>query len=155
MPNHEVVICTYRVKPGCEAAFEKLLKVHWPTLHAQGLVTDTPARHYKKVPSRKPGAVATRGTEYRETLSWKNDEAPHKAHNSAAVMAVWEPMGELCEGWDGLPSMEFPSFQELHILPVGAKKAAAKPGRKPAKKAAKKPAKRAAKKRTGSSGKRR
>ena len=36
-------LCIYRVKPGSEAAFKKLLAKHWPTLRRVGLGTDTPS----------------------------------------------------------------------------------------------------------------
>ena len=35
-----VNICQYKVKPGHEKELERLLAVHWPTLHKAALATD-------------------------------------------------------------------------------------------------------------------
>lgn len=94
------VLCHYRVRPGSEADFLALLEGHWPALHAAGLVTETPARAWCHRP--KDGA-----TSFWELFEWRDAEAPKTAHELPAVMAVWEPMGALCE------SMEFP-----HVEPV-------------------------------------
>src|SRR5687767_5089242 len=42
MPSQKplINICRYQVKPGKEAEMERLLAVHWPTLHKAGLVTN-------------------------------------------------------------------------------------------------------------------
>ena len=42
-PPHKatrVNICQYKVKPGQEKEMERLLALHWPTLHKAGLATD-------------------------------------------------------------------------------------------------------------------
>jgi hypothetical protein len=102
-------VCTYKVKPGKEAEMERLLATHWATLHRAGLVTDEPARVYRGLPSEKPedrhGAAST----YLEMFSWKDRKSPELAHQMPEVMAVWEPMGALCE------HMDFPSFEELEL----------------------------------------
>ena len=41
--NEHTSICTYRVKKGARDKFVELLRLHWPTLHENGLATDTPA----------------------------------------------------------------------------------------------------------------
>ena len=102
METPEIVLCTYRVVPGEEAAFEALLAKHWPTLRAQGLVTE-----------RRPQAYRGAGPTYHELFEWKDGRAPEVAHQSPEVMAIWEPMGALCEARDGRPAMEFP-----HVEPV-------------------------------------
>lgn len=104
----EVVICCFRVKAGCEAAFEKLLDAHWPILMAEGLVTDRPAQHFK---SARPAANG--GYDYYHIMEWKAADSSAKAHESDAVKAIWYPMGDLCEERDGRPSMEFPHVLEL------------------------------------------
>ena len=39
-------LCIYRVKPGSEGAFKKLLAKHWPTLKRVGLAADVPSTIY-------------------------------------------------------------------------------------------------------------
>ena len=46
---------------------------------------------------------------YIEIFSWKSPEAPQVAHQTPEVMAVWEPMGAICE------HMDFPSFEVLDL----------------------------------------
>ena len=104
-----VVVCRYRVKAGQEAAMEKLLAAHWPTLHRAGLVTDEPAQVYRGLPSKKPGGDPRAQRTYVEVFAWKDERAPEVAHQTPAVMAVWEPMGAACE------EMEFPHFEPLEL----------------------------------------
>lgn len=89
------VLCIYRVKPGQEPAFLRLLARHWPTLRGSGLATDTPAT-VQKARDRAGHTV------FVELFAWKNPEAPSLAHQSPEVMAVWEPMGALCDGMEFL-----------------------------------------------------
>jgi hypothetical protein len=98
------VFCHYRVAPGNETAFEKLLKDHWPTLHRLGLVTDEPSEHFK-------GEDQEGGPLYIEIFAWL-DGAASRAHEHPEVMAIWEPMDQLCERRHGKPNMEFP-----HLVP--------------------------------------
>jgi len=101
------VVCLYRVAPGREADFEALLERHWPALHGLDLVTDDPPRHY-------------RGTEqdgrplFVEMFEWKDEDAAIAAHEHPEVMAIWEPMDQLCEARDGKPNMEFPHVDAVH-----------------------------------------
>jgi hypothetical protein len=44
-----------------------------------------------------------------EIFTWKDARGPEIAHHTPEVMAVWEPMGALCE------RMEFPAFEALHV----------------------------------------
>ncbi len=105
MPN--TVICHYRVAAGNEAAFEVLLRNHWPTLHRLELVTDAPSKHYK-------GAEQDNGKPiYFEIFDWR-DGASDRAHEHPEVMAIWEPMDQLCETRGDKPNMEFP-----HVQPLG------------------------------------
>ncbi|HYE79591.1 MAG TPA: hypothetical protein VEI97_16510 [bacterium] len=105
-PGHNTVICTYRVKPGNEEAFVKLLEKHWPALRSLGLATDQPPVIYQGLDrEEKPYFV--------EIFQWADDQAPGIAHQSPEVMAIWEPMGALVEERGGRPPMEFP-----HVTPV-------------------------------------
>ncbi|HMJ12151.1 MAG TPA: hypothetical protein VK524_12090 [Polyangiaceae bacterium] len=102
-------VCTYKVKPGKEAEMERLLAVHWPALQRAGLVTDEKPRIYRGLPSGKPGDHHGASSTYIEMFSWKDDKGPELAHQSPIVMAVWEPMGAICE------HMDFPSFEAIEL----------------------------------------
>jgi hypothetical protein len=97
------------VKPGKEAEMERLLAVHWPALHAAGLVTDEKARVYRGLPSSKRGGEHGAERTYVEIMVWKDQNAPELAHQMPEVMAVWEPMGAICE------EMDFPNFELLEL----------------------------------------
>jgi hypothetical protein len=101
-------LCLYRVKPGSEAAFRTLLAKHWPTLKRAGLGADTPSTIYHGV---EDGGAPL----FVEMLHWQNAEGPNRAHELPAVMAVWEPMGKLCEARDGRPSMEFHGVERIDV----------------------------------------
>ena len=105
MPN--TVICHYRVAPGNEERFERLLRDHWPTLHRLGLVTDQPARHYRGQEQDNGQPI------YFEIFDWL-DAAVDRAHEHPEVMAIWEPMDTLCEARNGKPNMEFPHVEAFH-----------------------------------------
>jgi hypothetical protein len=98
--------CTYTVKSGREADFEKVLAKHWPALHKAGLLTDErPVIYRGKFDERsKPHAGLTF---YLEIFTWKDAKDPERAHEMPAVMAVWEPMGALCE------HMQFPNVERF------------------------------------------
>jgi hypothetical protein len=100
------VFCHYRVAPGNEAAFETLLREHWPTLHRLGLVSDEPSQHYK-------GEDQEGGPLYIEIFDWL-DGAMRRAHEHPEVMAIWEPMDQLCEPRHGKPNMEFPHLEPFN-----------------------------------------
>ena len=104
MPN--TVICHYRVARGNEGAFEELLNEHWSALHRLGLVTDVPSKQFKgeEQDNRQPI--------YFEIFDWL-DGASDRAHEHPEVMAIWEPMDQLCESRDGKPNMEFPHVELL------------------------------------------
>lgn len=110
----EIVICRYVVKAGKEAAMEALLAKHWPALHAIGLTTDDPPLIYRGKPSEKPGGAHGAARTYVEIFSWKSAEAPATAHQLPEVMAVWEPMGALCE------DMDFPHYDRLDLVSASA-----------------------------------
>ena len=101
------VICQYRVKKGNEPEFEKLLEIHWPTLHSLGLITDEPSQHYKGEEQDNGQPI------YFEIFDWL-DDAVDRAHEHSEVMAIWEPMDQLCETRGGKPNMEFPNVERLN-----------------------------------------
>lgn len=102
-------ICRYKVKPGKAAEMEKLLAKHWPALHSVGLVTNEPARIYRGLPSGKPGDEHGADGVYVEIMTWRDRKGPQIAHQTPEVMAVWEPMGAICE------EMDFPNFELLEL----------------------------------------
>ena len=103
-------LCIYRVKRGSEKAFRGLLAKHWPTLERSGLGADEPSTIYQ-------GFEGERGDEpiFFEILHWKDKDGPNHAHELPAVMAIWEPMGKLCEARAGRPPMEFPIIEPVEI----------------------------------------
>ncbi len=84
------VLCIYRVKPGNELAFRKLLAQHGPALKGAGLSGD-----------RAPTIWASKSrdgkTVFVEWMQWKDASSSDAAHQMPEVMAVWEPMGALAE----------------------------------------------------------
>jgi len=112
--NEYTNICTYRVKPGARDRFIELLRKHWPALRDAGLATATPALHFEAEVGDGSRHNET-GTTFVEIFSWSRPDAPQLAHNTPAVMAVWEPMGALVEARDGRPAMEFPNYRPLNL----------------------------------------
>ena len=109
MPSPVTVICLYRVAPGNEGEFTKLLRRHWPALHQLDLVTDAPARHYR-------GAERDGKPLFVEIFEWKDERASSLAHEHPEVMAIWEPMDKLTESRaGGRPNMEFPHVQPFQV----------------------------------------
>ena len=100
----ETVICHYRVSPGNEAAFEALLREHWPTLQRLDLVTDTPPQHFRGTEQDNGKPI------YFEIFHW-HDGAVDRAHEHPEVMKIWEPMDGLCETRGPKPNMEFPHVE--------------------------------------------
>jgi hypothetical protein len=106
----ETVICTYRVKRGKEKAFLGLLERHWPTLRRLDLVTKERAVVYRGLPpGPRKDAHAVGPSTFVEIFSWKDGKAVDAAHHSPELLAIWEPMGKLCE------SMDFPHFERLDL----------------------------------------
>lgn len=99
------VICTYRVASGQEAAFTELLRRHWPTLHSLGVVGDEPAQVLRSVDG-PPTFV--------EIFQWA-DQGYVRARTHPDVLAIWEPMEQLCEERDGRPAVEFPHFEPVTL----------------------------------------
>lgn len=77
------------------------------TLQRLGLVTDAPSHSYKGVEQDNGQPI------YFEIFEWL-DGAAERAHEHPDVMAVWEPMDQLCENRGDKPNMEFPHVQALN-----------------------------------------
>ncbi len=85
----ETVVVTYHVRPGSEAAMEKLLREdHWPLLRRMGLVLESP---HVLVRCAEDGGKPC----FREILTWRDHETPDNP--PAEVRAVWDRMHTLVE----------------------------------------------------------
>lgn len=110
-------LCIYRVIPGKEAEFEALLQVHWPTLHRLGLATDEPSQIYRGHEVLDRNHKEAGPVFYTEIFTWSQPDGPMRAHEVPEVMAVWEPMGALCESrGEGRPAMDFPGVTKLALF---------------------------------------
>ena len=105
----KVNICRYKVKEGKEDEMVELLAKHHPALRKAGLATADRPLVYRGLPSHKEGGEHGAERVFIEIFSWSSDKGPELAHQSPEVMAVWEPMGAICE------EMDFPSFSELEL----------------------------------------
>ena len=101
------VFAHYYVQPGQEAAFEALLQKHIPTLRSLDLVKEAPAQYFR-------GADRAGNPLYIEIFTWKPG-AVERAHEHPEVMAIWEPMGTLCESREGRPKMDFPHLHAFTL----------------------------------------
>ncbi|MGH7864769.1 MAG: hypothetical protein ACREQB_07255 [Candidatus Binataceae bacterium] len=99
----QVVICTYRVKRGSEAAFRHLLRKHWSVLNRMNLVTKQPRLVLRGLGNHNRGDLI-------EVFAWRRDGF-QRAHKSPEVLAIWEPMEKLCQARGGHPAMEFPHYE--------------------------------------------
>lgn len=109
MSSEITVVCTFRVRPGKEEEFEKLLKVHWPKLHELGLATTKPARNFR-------GTDRDGNPFFFEIFEWRDQAAVQEAHDNPKVMEIWEPMGALVESRAGAPKMEFIDVKQLDLF---------------------------------------
>jgi hypothetical protein len=100
--NDQVVVCTYRVKAGREQEFISLLKRHWPTLRKLGLIHEQPRMALQ-------GRDSAKTSSFVEVFAWK-DRGFEAAHQHPEVLALWEPMEQMCEARDGHPATEFPHY---------------------------------------------
>jgi hypothetical protein len=94
-----LTMCRYAVKAGKERDFEKILAQHFPTMLKLGLVAKQPHQMWRGHDHKNGKTV------FFELFPWKDSDAPGKAHHMPEVMAVWEPMGALCD------TMDFPSVE--------------------------------------------
>lgn len=102
-----VVVCTYRVKAGREREFVSILKRHWPTLFRLGVVHDQPRMVLQGRDTAKTSCFV-------EVFAWK-DGGLEIAHQHPEVLALWEPMEQMCEARDGHPATEFPHYAVLAL----------------------------------------
>lgn len=103
--NDSVVVCTYRVKAGREKQFVELLKHHWPTLFKLGVVHEQPRMILRGRDTEKTSCFV-------EVFAWKEGGFAI-AHQHPEVLALWEPMEQMCEARDGRPATEFPHYSVL------------------------------------------
>ncbi|HYL59355.1 MAG TPA: hypothetical protein VEU51_10815 [Candidatus Acidoferrales bacterium] len=101
----QIVVCTYRVRKGKDAAFRKLIRKHWATLNRLGLVAKEPRLVMRGLDRDNLGDLI-------EIFAWKPGGF-ERAHKLPDVLAIWEPMEMLCESRGGRPSMEFPHYERL------------------------------------------
>jgi hypothetical protein len=85
-----------------------LLARHWPTLSALGLVSEEPSQQFKGFEQDNGQPI------YFEMFDWL-EGASDRAHEHPEVMAIWEPMDQLCEARGGKPNMEFPHVEPLSL----------------------------------------
>ena len=98
------VLCIYRVTPGKESEFKKLLARHGLALQKAGLTPPGAPKIWRS--ETRDGQ-----TVFVEMMQWKDESSSDAAHRIPELMAIWEPMGRLTDG------MEF-----LHLRPAGVGK---------------------------------
>ncbi len=82
----EFVIAIYRPKAGKAAELDALIEKHLPVLRAEGLATEREA----VVMRSADGTVL-------EVFEWADAAAAGKAHENAAVGAIWGAMAEVAD----------------------------------------------------------
>jgi len=102
-----VVVCSYRVKAGHEKEFVALLKTHWSTLLKLGLVHEQPRMALQGRDTEKTSCFV-------EVFAWK-ERGFEVAHQHPEVLALWEPMEQMCEARNGRPATEFPHYAVLAL----------------------------------------
>ena len=102
----ETVLITYRVKPGSEAEFEKVLAQAWKIYRQHQLVFPKP---HLIVRDKDSGDK----TRFVEVFTWVSHAAPD--HAPEAVKKIWEKMMSLCEKRDGHGGLE---GGEVQIMPL-------------------------------------
>ena len=105
--SNSVVVCAYRVKPGREKEFIELLKRHWPVLRKLGLVDEQPRLALQGRDTDKTSCFV-------EMFAWK-DRGFELAHQHPEVLALWEPMEQMCEARNSHPATEFPHYTVLEL----------------------------------------
>ncbi len=113
------VICRYEVRAGNEDKMLALLKAHWPALRAAELVTDEASRIYRAIddavgsgertPTAGADPDAVQTTTFVEVFAWTSARAADVAHQTPSILAIWEPMAQLCQ------HMEFPHFERVDL----------------------------------------
>jgi hypothetical protein len=102
------VIVGYRPKPGMADALLALVGRHWDVLRREALVSPRPPQLMR----------ATDGTIV-EVFEWLCAQSIERAHNNAAVQALWSEFAAVC---DCVPLAQLPEagqmFAEFDGLPV-------------------------------------
>ena len=111
--RRNVNICQYHVKKGHEAEMEALLAKHWPARRKAGLASEDPPLIFRGLPSGKPDDRHGATGVYIEIFSWAQENGAQVAHQTPEVMAVWEPMGAICD------AMDFPLFEPFDPISPG------------------------------------
>ena len=96
------VLCIYNVKPEKADEFRRVLAKHQPAMQKAGLVGPEPVQYWT--------GHAHRGNKqcFVELMYWKDETSASRAHESPDVMAVWEPLGKLCQ--DDMEFIDLKSF---------------------------------------------
>lgn len=81
-----IVIVGYKPLAGKELALKELIKSHWQTLDAEGLVS-----------ARKPIIAQSSDGTIIEVFGWKSKEAMQMAHSNPIVQKMWEAYASVCE----------------------------------------------------------
>jgi len=84
----------YFPKKGKEKSLRALIEKHGKTLRKTGLITDEPVRVWRAVDKRGHGSEKPY---FVEMFQWRDEDASRLAHQTPAVMAVWEPMDAVME----------------------------------------------------------
>ena len=100
---NETVICTYRVRPAAEGAFDSLLARHWDTLRELELVTEQRSTVFRSLDEPPT---------YVEIFTWV-EGGFDRAHEHPDVLSLWEQMDPLLEERDGMLKWEFPHFRPV------------------------------------------
>ncbi|MFI6296014.1 putative quinol monooxygenase [Nonomuraea sp. NPDC050790] len=100
-------IARYRVKPGHEDDFLKVLDDHRTILRDLELVTDREPDVYLGAERDLEGPLVI------EIFDWIDEDASARAHTHPLVSGVWESMGPLCESRAGRPPFEFLNLRRL------------------------------------------
>src|SRR5262245_48054509 len=127
----ETVFALYRVRRGKEAAFQRLLERHWPTLHRLGYTNGEPSLVFR-------GKDDAGGAVFTEIFTWKDAKVVREAHHHKDVAAIWEAMAPLTEERGGRRQWEFPHYAPVAMpFARGGKARTARARRTPARRAAK------------------
>ena len=101
-------LCIYRVKSGRKPLFEECWQSTGPRCAEWGCGS-------RRAAYDLPGDGQAGRTAFCRTSDLEGRRRPNIAHEIPDVMAVWEPMGTLCEPRDGRPPMEFPHVERIQI----------------------------------------
>ncbi|MDF1700725.1 MAG: hypothetical protein P1V36_06170 [Planctomycetota bacterium] len=80
----EICMAIYRPKPGKDAELAALIEGHVPVLRGEGLATD-----------REAIVMRSRDGSFVEIFEWAEADAAGRAHENAAVAAIWGAMMEV------------------------------------------------------------